>query len=265
MHWLLQSNLGTEEKRREFADALDAIKHLGATWSYVKLIPFACDVEPDDDYTGKQVFVLGSTSMIIASQKRGWNPGVIFNDNFRYEAWVKGFGAENLLNGDGVVSRFGDAKILESKAFVRPCEDLKAFDGKLFEAQALIDWQKSIAEGEKSTRALYLTSDTMVVTAPQKLIYREWRFFVVNGLVISGSQYRTAQSVWSDPNVDDDVYAFAQKMVDKWQPGECFVLDICETKEGLSIIEVNCFNGSGAYACNLPKIFAAVEQFYALK
>jgi hypothetical protein len=265
MHWLLQSNLGTDEKRKQYSDALEYIAQFGATWSYVKLIPFIGDVVPDDDYTGKKVFALGSTSMILAAQKRGWNPGVIFNENFRFEAWVNGFGAENLLNGDGVVSRFADAVIPDKKGFIRPCEDLKAFNGGPFDSENLKDWQKSIAAGEKSTRTLQLTSDTMVVTAPTKTIYREWRFFVVGGKVITGSLYRTAFQTCSDANVDDDVYEFAQKMADKWQPGECFVLDIGETKNGLSIIEVNCFNGSGLYACDMNKTFLAVEQLYGKK
>lgn len=266
MHWIFQSNLGTEEKRKQYTDALDYIRdNHGATWSSVKLIPFIGDVIPDDDYSGKKVFALGSTSMILASQKRGWNPGVIFNDNFRYEAWVKGFGSENLLNGDGVVTRFADAEIIGTKAFIRPCEDLKAFNGGPFDSENLKDWQKRVVEGEKTTRALPLTSDTMVVVAPLKTIYREWRFFVVGGKVITGSLYRTLFNTCSDADVDDDVYEFAQKMADKFQPGDCFVIDIGETKDGLKIVEINCFNGSGLYACDMNKAFGAVEDFYDKK
>ena len=266
MHWLLQSNLGTEEKNKQFSDALDYVKdNRGATWSFIKLIPFAGDIIPDDDYTGKKVFALGSTSMILAAKKRNWNPGVLFNDNFRFEAWVKGFGSENLLNGDGKVTRFADAVIEEDKAFIRPCEDLKAFNGGLFDSENLKSWQKSISEGENSTRALQLIPDTMVVTASPKLVYREWRFFVVNKKVISGSLYRTAYQTCAEADVDDDVYEFAQKMVDKYQPAECFVIDVGETKSGLSIVEINCFNGSGIYACDMKKVFCAVEDFYDKK
>ena len=265
MHWLLQHNLSTDAQRQQFVDALESLKPLGATWSFIKLIPFVGDVEPDDDYTGKKVFALGSTSLIAGAAKRNWKPGVVFNpETFRYEAWVKGFGKENLLNGDGVVQRFGDPLPFKvGKMFARPCEDLKAFNGQVFEAQALMDWQKSIAEGEKSTRALQLTSDTMVVIAQPKFLYREWRFFVVGGKVITGSQYRDAYGRKDDANVDKDVWDYTQKMVDKWQPGDCFVLDIAATDAGLKVIEVNCFNGSGVYACNMEAAFAAVEKFYA--
>ena len=264
MHWLLQHNLSTDAQRQQFVDALESLKPLGATWSFIKLIPFVGDVEPDDDYTGKKVFALGSTSLIAGAAKRNWKPGVVFNpETFRYEAWLKGFGKENLLNGDGVVQKFGDEPPRYGKMFIRPCEDLKAFNGQVIEMNALLDWQKSTREAEVSTRALQLTSDTMVNIASVKFLYREWRFFVVGGKVITGSQYRDAYGRKDDPDVDKDVWDYTQKMVDKWQPGDCFVLDIAATEAGLKVIEVNCFNGSGVYACDMRKAFEAVERFYA--
>lgn len=266
MHWLLQHNLSTDEQRQRFVDALESLKPLGATWSFIKLIPFVGDVEPDDDYTGKKVFALGSTSLIAGAAKRNWKPGVVFNpETFRYEAWLKGFGKENMLNGDGIVCRFGDgvAHVIGDKVFIRPCEDLKAFTGQVIGNEELRDWQRRTKEGEKSSQAMQLTSDTMVVIAEPKFLYREWRFFVVGGEVVAGSQYRDAYGKREDANVDSDVQRFAQRMVDKWQPGDCFVLDVAATHEGLKVIEVNCFNGSGVYACNIEHAFAAVERFYA--
>lgn len=261
MHWLLQSNLATETQLQQFVDALDSIKPLGATWSFIKLVPFVGDVIPDDDYTGRKVFALGSTSLIEGARCRNWNPGVIFNENFRYEAWLKGLGAENLLNGDGEVVRFGAAKAY-GRVFIRPCEDLKAFTGQPIDWLDLQDWQARVRDGEKSTRALQLNLDTPIVVASLKEVFREWRFFVVGGKVITGSQYRTMYSRDVTANVDTDVYAYAQKMVDLWQPADCYALDICETKNGLSVIEINCFNGSGIYACDMTKAFSAVEKFY---
>jgi hypothetical protein len=263
MHWLLQENLSTPEQLVPYISGLNAIKKIGATWSFIKLIPFSGEVIPADDYNGKKVFALGSTSLVLAAQKYGWKPGVIYNENFRYEAWLKGWGKENLLNGDGVISRFANARI-DGKAFIRPCEDLKAFTGFVIDEDYLTKWQFSINEGEKSTRSLQLTNDTMVVVAPPKLVLREWRFFVVNGKVISGSQYRTAYSKNETADVDADVYAYAQNMADTWNPAPCFAIDIASTEGGdrLSIVEMNCFNGSGVYLCDMARVFSAVEIFY---
>lgn len=265
MHWLLQQNLSTEEQLVPFVKALDSLKSLDATWSFIKLVPFVGDVVPDDDYSGRKVFALGSTSMIVAAQKRNWSPGVIYDSKlFRYEAWLENLGAENLLNGDGIVQKFGD-KIKEGsgeKFFVRPCEDLKAFTGEVINRENFISWQQRVRAGEVSTRALQLTSDTPIIISPPKFIYREWRFFVVDGEVITGSQYRDAYSKHELAEVPYDVFNFAQKMVDKWPMAPCFVIDIAQTKDDLKVIEINCFNGSGVYLCDMGKAFAAVEKYY---
>ncbi len=267
MKWLLQSNLSTDEQLQQYADALDAgVVPLGGTWSYIKLVPFAGDVIPDDDYTGQKVFALGSTSLILAAQKRGWSPGVIYDEKlFRYEAWLANLGEHNLLNGDGIVCRFGDgvAHLLGDKVFIRPCEDLKAFTGEVINVADLREWQARVKAGEVSTRALQLTSDTPVVIAPPKFILREWRFFVVGGKVITGSQYRGPYGREISPEVPEDVARYAQDMVDLWPMAPCFVIDIAQIKDGLRVIEINCFNGSGLYACDAAKAFAAVERLYS--
>jgi hypothetical protein len=263
MHWLLQHNLSTDEQRQRFVDALDSLKSLGATWSFIKLIPFVGDVEPDNDYTGKKVFALGSTSLIAGAKKRNWNPGVIYNpETFRYEAWLKAYG-KDMLNGDGEVCRFGSVRpISGTKVFIRPCEDLKAFTGEVIDADQLRDWVARTIESEVSSHAPQLTSDTMVVVATPKYIYREWRFFVVGGKVVAGSQYRDTYGKYEDANVDKEVWTYAQKMVDKWQPAACFAIDVAAIADGFKIIEINCFNGSGVYACDVEAAFAAVERFY---
>lgn len=262
MHWLLQSNLGTQERQQPYIDALEALTKIGATWSYIKLIPFVGDVEPNIDYSGKKVFALGSTSMIIAAKKYGWNPGVIYNENFRFEAWLDHLHPWNLLNGDGIVIPFGDANP-DVNVFIRPCEDLKAFTGFVIEPENLRNWQKSIKAGEISTRAIQLGSDTPIVMAPAKLVLREWRFFIVDGKVITGSQYRTLYGKDESRDIDQDVYEFAQKMVDLWRPADCYVLDVGETAQnGLQMIEINNFNTSGIYMCDAKAAFAAVEKFY---
>jgi hypothetical protein len=265
MHWIHQSNLGTEEQRASFTQALTRLAAVfdTVTWSEVKLVPFEGSVIPAETYTGK-VFALGSTSIAVAAKKYGWNPGIIFNeDTFRFEAWKGGWGAENLINGDGIVSKFSEARIEQNQsAFMRPCKDWKSFTGLVLSESELIDWQKRVNEGERNTRSMILDPDTDVVVASEKLVMREWRFFVVDGKVITGSQYRTTYGLSVTPDVDDDVYVFAQKMVDKWQPEKCFVIDIAEVKDGLKIMEVNCINNSGCYACDLLKTFAAIETLY---
>ncbi len=244
-------------------DALDYVRdRFGATWSLVKLVPFAGVIEEKRDY-GPKVFPLGSTSMLTASQHYGWSPGVVYDPaTFRFEAWRAHWGAGKLINGDAVVTRFGDAKATE-KIFMRPCEDLKAFTGLTLNPDELEDWQRRVWEGEQSTRTLQLALSTPVITAPVKVIFREWRTFVVGGKVISASQYACAGRRETAPGADPDVLEFAQAMVDRWQPAKCFVLDIGATKAGLGVVEVNTLNSSGIYDCDMKAVCAALEVMYS--
>ncbi len=265
MHYLLQQNLSTEEGQKPFVDALNALiaKEPTASWSWVKLVPFAGTIEPETEARrpGK-VFPLGSTSMTTASSIYGWSPGVVYDPvTFRFEAWRDHWDAANLINGDAEVTFFGKAKATE-KVFMRPCEDLKAFTGLTLNPDELESWQMRVFDGEVSTRTNLLTMATMVVVAPVKVILREWRLFVVAGKIVGCSQYAAYGRRDRDANVPLDVILFGKRMIDIWQPADCFVLDIGETKDGLGIVEVNTLNSSGVYESDFAAVVLAIERFY---
>ncbi len=264
MHYLLQANLSTEEGQRPFVEALDHLvaARKTASWSFVKLVPFAGTIEPERHWTGEKVFPLGSTSMTTASRIYGWTPGVVYDPaTFTFEAWLKGWGAVNLINGDAVVTHFGAAKATE-KVFMRPCQDLKAFTGLTLNPDELVDWQQRVFDGEQSTRTEMLSLNTPVIVAPVKVILREWRLFVVAGKVRSCSQYAAYGRRDRCADVPLDVLLFADRMLQLWQPAACFVLDIGETKDGLGIVEVNTLNSSGVYESDVKAMLLAVEDFY---
>lgn len=201
--------------------------------------------------------------MLTAARHYGWSPGVVYDEKtFQFEAWLSGWGARNLINGDAWIGRFGDARF-EGSAFVRPCHDMKAFTGFVTTGEEISDWQTRVDAGEVSTRTAVLTLDTPVIVAPEKVLLREWRFFVVGGQVISGSQYRDTYGLSITDDVDQDVRDFAQARVNEWQPASCFVLDIGATRDGLGVVEVNNLNTSGRYACDLLKVFVAIEKLYS--
>ena len=263
MHYLLQSNLSTEEGQRPFVDALEKLctNRKTATWSFVKLVPFAGTIEPERDY-GPKVFPLGSTSMTKASEIYGWNPGVVYDPlTFRFDAWRAAYGSANLINGDAEITVFGKVKATE-KIFLRPVKDLKEFTGLTLNPDELEDWQTRVWEGEQSTHTQQLTMSTPVVVASAKVILHEWRCFVVGGRVVAQSQYAEYGKRQRNANVAADVIAFAQKLVDIWQPAKCFVLDVGETKDGLGMVEINTLNSSGVYECDFHAVVEALENLY---
>jgi hypothetical protein len=271
LHFLLQSNLVNEEDQAPYVSALEATQaaHPGAmSWSYVKLIPFAGTIEPEADY-GPRVFPIGSTSMLAASQRYGWTPGVIFDPlTFRFEAWRDHWGAANLINGDAKVTRFGDAGVKiqtsEDRVFIRPCEDLKAFTGCVVTGKELDAWIGRVWKGSQSTQdSPLLTMHTSVVVASVKTITREWRTWIVDGELVAFSQYAEHGKRVRRRFTPLEVRTFAQQAAHWWQPADAFVLDIGEVDGKLGIVEVNTLNSSGIYSADMAAVYSALVRLYA--
>ncbi len=266
IHYLLQSNLVSEEDQQPYIDALNTVQSKGlATWSYVKLVPFAGTIEPEWVPCGRKVFPIGSTSMLAASQRYCWNPGVVFDPvTFRFEAWRDHWGAANLVNGDAYVSAFGDVEE-GGRVFIRPCEDLKAFSGLVISGDDLADWQTRVVSGYGTSEydSRLLKTSTPVIVSKVKTITREWRTWVVSGKVIAYSQYARNGKRERVRVTPLDVRAFAQRLADYWCPADCFVLDVGEVDGKLGLMEVNTMNSSGIYDGNMVDVYSAIAALYS--
>lgn len=257
MHWVVQNNIHRENGYDAFIEALERrnIPH-----TLVKVIPFAHELEPDVN-PDNPVIAIGSYTLGEIAEKKGWNPGVYANENFHFNKWKENYG-EHLLNYDGRVLPFAGpvefAVNFNQEIFVRPCEDGKEFTGMLTTWQGFMDWRNKVVELGEST----IKPDAPIFVAAVKEIYSEYRFFIVDGKVITGSQYKLGNRVVTSPNVDRDISWFAWQMVNTWCPAVSFVLDIAMTPDGLKVIEINSMNSSGFYACDMSKVIEALEDLY---
>ena len=106
----------------------------------------------------------------------------------------------------------------------------------------------------------------LAVVAPPKTITREWRFYVANKQAFTGSLYtenkqKKFEEVSSGP-VFDYANFIASEMGKDFVNEEIFVLDVCEHRGDLFVLEINCFSCSGVYACNIPKIVATAKEIF---
>ncbi|MFA5404529.1 MAG: ATP-grasp domain-containing protein [Ignavibacteria bacterium] len=142
--------------------------------------------------------------------------------------------------------------------FIKPNEDTKAFTAEILTRDAFFVFKHKVLQiGDDFST---VTKDTKVVIASPKEISAEYRFFVVDGEVITQSLYKSGGTVYYSPMVDEYIIEFAQKMVDTYQPDRAFVLDVAITPEGLKVIEVNSINSSGMYAIDVQKMIFAIEE-----
>lgn len=254
MFWVVQDNLFKEKGYETLIRALEKRK---LDYSIVKIVPFVGKITPDIN-PENPVIAIGAYSLWKEAKRKRWKPGVFVNENFVYPKLVKNYG-DNLLNKEYHISTLEGFEPKYDEFFVKPCKDSKVFSGEVMTWDKFREWRERILslKWEGTVRG-----DTCVVQAPVKKIYREYRFFIVDGKVITGSQYRVGTRVFSTECHEKDVIKFAQKMVNLWAPDVGFVIDIALTPDGFKVIEINTLNASGFYACDMSKVVNALEELY---
>jgi len=262
MHWILQSDIYREEG---YESLRDAIRRMDIPNTEVKMIPFSHEIVPEPVVENPAV-VMGSISLCNYAKEKGWAPGAFINGyNFNHSAYKCGYG-KHLLNYDAHVVKFGEADTADPNLdvfFLRPYDDSKCFAGEIISRCDFQDWQEKVRRIQDENYTT-ISTETVVTVASVKKILREYRFFVVDGRVITGSLYKMGNRVTYQSQVDDDVSRFAQRMTYQFEPDRAFVLDIALTEDGFKVIEVNCFNAAGFYACDVTKIIHAVEGMSGL-
>jgi ATP-grasp domain-containing protein len=260
MHWVLQENLFKESEWENLVGTLERFK---IPYSVHKVIPFIGELVPPVEPKHDKVICFGSYSMRHTAKANDWNPGVydLFDVNFlvQYSHWGK-----DLLNHDALVVPFKNAEIFEP-TFIRPIDDSKYFAGRVFDPGEFNHWRHGVCEmGEDY--GISLTGETMVQLCKPKTIYAEYRFWIVDGRVVTYSQYKRGSRVVYSPDVDQDViyYASGFSCTMTFQPlpwlPKAYVLDVCETPDGFKIVEINTINSAGFYAGDIQKLVIALEH-----
>lgn len=271
MHWLLQSNLYSEEG---WDTLVAALERLGLPYSVHKVIPFVGELEPVPEPQSDGIIVMGSYTLANYAAKQGWSPGA-YLDNLDFEVQRAKWG-ERMLNYDARVSRFADVlptphcalnDLLEWRGapalpfFLRPVHDTKSFTGQVFDWPTFVDWRDRVLSLFPEDYPT-ITADTLVMSCSKKEIYSETRTWIVAGKVVTASGYKlgTIKRYTPPDAVEPRITAFAQETADLWQPNDAFVLDVADTAEGLRICEVNNLNSAGFYKGDVVKLIQALED-----
>lgn len=265
MHWILQNNLFNETEWETMVGTLERFK---IPYSVHKVIPFIGELVPEPAPLQSKVICFGSYSMRHSAKKFGWTPGVydLFDQNFVIQ---KSHWGDLMLNYDSEVVLFKDAVVTED-TFIRPIDDSKYFAGKVFSAEEFNEWQVKVCV-LKEDYGNSLTGATLIQLCKPKKIYAEYRFWVVDKEIVTCSLYKRGDRVIYSSEVDQHVKRFATSVIRHgditlsmktfaWQPHRAYVLDVCETPDGMKIVEINTINSSGFYAGNVQDLVLALEQ-----
>lgn len=268
MHWVLQENMFREN---EWDNLVSTLERFEIPYSVHKVIPFIGEIIPVVEPKHEHVVCFGSYSLRHSAKKFGWTPGIfdLFDQNFMLQKYHWG---ELMLNSDSQVVPFKHAR-LDEPSFVRPIDDSKYFAGAVFDPEEFNEWvHKVTVLGEDYGNSL--TGETLVQICSPKKIYAEYRFWVVDGEIITSSLYKRGSRVVYDSHVDEHVHDFVEevlcikqqtnmlenlKPLQGWLPARAFVIDVCETPDGMKIVEINTINSAGFYAGNVTNLVLAID------
>jgi len=263
MHWIVQNNLFNEESHGKFISMLDKTN---TSYDLVKVIPFSNQVEPDIVNDNKHTIVYGSTALNNISKDKGLYPGTFLNENHDVTVWSKYY-EKYLLNTDYVIDKFSEVRNLWNGAdfFIRPCGDDKLFGGHVLSWEEFKEWQNKVIDLKEGYTTL--NADTLVAYSSYKHIKAEYRFFIIDGKIISASQYKKDGRIYYK-NIDNDealsglfIFYFVSYVISTWLPSRGFVIDVAQDNDNnLSIIEVNCLNSSGFYDINTEKLILSINR-----
>lgn len=149
----------------------------------------------------------------------------------------------------------------DSDIFIKPSRDLKAFNAGILPAGCTLNEYLN-----QTWKTEYALSETVVV-APVKKIDTEYRFFVVDGLISTGSIYKIGDEVkWLKIPDYDNVWNVAFEYAPLYKPHDIYTMDIAKMADGdYKIVEYNCWNASGMYCSDITKLFGDVNSFVKSK
>lgn len=237
-----------------FVDKIVDLKEIASNGAY------NVDDLPEFDPKTNNVFVFGAIKLARIAADRGWTPGSMMNKNHDYVVYSKYY-KENLLNYDSIITKLGDDFDwgYSDERFIRPTEDTKSFNGKVFTRS---EWRDVVDYYLHNFRTERFNENTLIQVSSPKKIFKEIRLWVVNGKIVTGSQYQLNGKFLLDDQIEPEAIEFAQKMVDIYQLADAFVIDVCLTYSGWKIVECGCINCAGFYKSDLQKMVMAVEEYF---
>lgn len=273
MEYIIQENVFREVHYDLLQKALD---RLGLKYVTVRVFPFVdkivalheipegsynVDDLPDYQPTSKNVFVFGALKLARVAADRGWYVGSLMNNNHDFEVYSKYY-KHHLLNYDSVIVRLGDEVHWgeNERKFIRPTQDTKSFTGRVF---SLKEWKETVEHNLYNFRSEQFNENTPIQISTPKTIHKEVRCWVVDGKIVTASQYQLGGRLVLDDKVDDEAIEFAQSMVNIYQLAEAFVIDVCLTDDGWKIVECGCINCAGFYKSDLQKTIIALENKFS--
>lgn len=166
----------------------------------------------------------------------------LLNNNYRFDDFKN------------VIERFKPYQEKEFEFFLRPCSGLKEFSG-----QAFTNIDKLKSEFQFATVNRNIDPYIICVVAPLQKVREEYRCIFIDNTYIDGCQYlQDGELVKEFKSVPIEAINLAKEIAghDYFVNNFQFVIDVCKNEKGeYKLLEINGFNTSSFYFCNLDAIY----------
>lgn len=268
--WVIQNNVGPEDDVNFYWDAL---KQRGNPRHKVHVSPFTDQVQlagvlqylktqnPDIKEDAPVVW-MGGVGFLESLRKTGYWNKWIFTDptEFNLRRYSEKWGAL-MLNSEGAFTTMGEFLSLpgppDELVFVRPIKDLKEFPGNVIERINLRRWVSTI-----TGRGFKLDESCEIYVGPPHGISHEWRMFMLEGKVITGSYYTSEKYAPEGYTPPPEGVKYAEDCASIWSPAPIFCLDVCKTAGNLFIMEAGSFHSAGLYRSSAALVVDAVSNYF---
>jgi hypothetical protein len=255
--WVLEANVFAHSC---FDEMVDHLRQIQIPYHVVRIVPFSHELVGNLPAIDNPCVAYGSIGVAKLAGRQRWLPGIWASDDLASTVYARRLGDKYLNNGL-VACRLSEVERRSidlgwSQFFLRPDDDGKAFPGGIVTRSEIVGW---IAQMRSA--AVLEGNDADVVIAPAQVTGREWRTVVVDGEIVAYSLYKNHERRWEERSIDPAALKAVEMAVEVFRPSDVFIVDVCETPDGMKIIEYNNFNAAGLYACDVGKVIDAVNRF----
>ena len=249
MFHIVQENTFNERNYDNLTSTLD---YLNLEYEVIKVLPFIESIDFKTDR--KDVFVWGAVKLARIAKQYNWHPGSLLNNNHNFLVY-KDYYKDNLFNYNSKIIKITDDYDYPNAFFARPTKDSKVFTGQEFLKDDFLNLKERVID-------MHPNQDIDIQISGIKRIFKEIRFWIVKGKIITASQYKLGFRVVLDEIIDDEAHDFVNKMINIFQLADAFVMDICLGEDGWKIMECGCINCAGFYKANMQKLVMALEDAF---
>jgi hypothetical protein len=255
MIWIVQDSLTWNALQNNCAPLLNVLEKMEKSYLLCGVIPFEhkiTGVESLDPSLSMMLY--GGTLLPILAKDLGWKNGIFWEDDwFDPDNWAQH--RNDMLNQSVRTISLEELRThwIQEPTFVKPVS-VKEFTGMVLEGPDKEWFMKEYSA---------LPNSLDVCCSPMQDIEREWRFWIVNGKIATGSLHKKYGYLTIREPIPEDVYAQANRMSKDWLLNPTIVMDIAQMRDGTyKVVEFNSINSSGFYNADIRKIVEALEESY---